>query len=53
VIRPNLEVRPYLPSIKFLCKMFTGGDTIAGEIIVGPIVPSDTTLTMIFHKSIK
>jgi hypothetical protein len=29
VIRPNLEVRPYLPSTKILCRMFTGGDTSA------------------------
>jgi hypothetical protein len=53
VIRPNLEVRPYLPSTKFLCRMFAGGDTCPGENIVGPTVPSDTVVPMIFHKSIK
>jgi hypothetical protein len=29
VIRPNLEVWSYLPSTKFLCMIFTGGDTSA------------------------
>jgi hypothetical protein len=29
VIQPNLEVQPYLPSTKFLCRMFTEGDTSA------------------------
>jgi hypothetical protein len=53
VIRPNLEVRLYLPSTKFLCRMFTGGDTSAWEKIVGPAVPSDMAVPIIFHKSIK
>jgi hypothetical protein len=29
VIQSNLEVRSYLPSINFLCRMFTGGNTSA------------------------
>jgi hypothetical protein len=53
VIQRNLEVRPYLPSTSFLCRMFTGGNTSAWENIVGPAVPSDTAVPMIFHKSIK
>jgi hypothetical protein len=31
VIRPNLEVRSYLPSTKFLYRMFSGGNTSAWE----------------------
>jgi hypothetical protein len=31
VIRPNLEVRPYLPSTKFLGTMISGGNTRAWE----------------------
>jgi hypothetical protein len=27
VVRLNLEVRPYLPSTKFLCRILIGGDT--------------------------
>jgi hypothetical protein len=53
VIRPNLEVRRYLPSKNFCAGCLQKGTRMLGENIVGSAKPSVTVVPMIFHKSIK
>jgi hypothetical protein len=47
LIRPNLEVRPYLPSQNFHAGCLQEGTRVLGANVVGLTEPSGTTVPMI------